>query len=103
MYEKKRKEYRSNQETLLKKMDNAKEADEAYYINAEYILNLASRAKELFESSEPEQKRQLINLSLQNLRLDGENLCYDWIKPFDAIAESVESTKWLPSLDSNQD
>lgn len=102
-YEEKRKEYRSKQESLEKKLSNTRESDESYYINANYILNLASRAKELFESSEPEQKRLLINLALQNLTLDEENLRYDWIKPFDVIAESVHSTTWLPNLDSNQD
>ena len=32
---------------------------------------------------------------LQNLMLDDEKVHYDWIKPFDAIAESVHSTDWL--------
>lgn len=79
-----------------------READETYYINAKYILNLASRAKELFESSEPEQKRLLINTALQNLSLDDENLHYDWVKPFATIAESVDRSDWLRGLDSNQ-
>ena len=94
-YEKKRKEYRTKQESLERKMSNTREADETYYINANYVLNLASRARELFESSEPEQKRVLINTALQNLSLDDENLHYDWIKSFDTIAESVNSSSWL--------
>lgn len=94
-YEKKRKEYREKQEILERKMINTREADEAYYINANYVLNLASRASELFESSELEQKRILIKTALQNLTIDDENLHYDWIKPFDVIAESVNSTTWL--------
>lgn len=101
-FEEKRNEYRAKQKTLEAKMSNMREADETYYINAKYILNLASRAKDLFKSSEPEQKRLLINTALQNLSLDDENLHYDWVKPFDTIAESVDSSDWLRGLDSNQ-
>lgn len=36
------------------------EADDDYFINAERVLSLASRAKEIFESSEVEEKRQFL-------------------------------------------
>lgn len=43
------------------------EAEDNYYITAKYILDLASRAYDLFVSSEVEERRQLIKLILQNL------------------------------------
>lgn len=42
-----------------------------------------------------EQKRQIINLTLQNLTLDEKKLSYDLIKPFDVILKSQNSHDWL--------
>lgn len=42
-----------------------------------------------------EQKRQIINLTLQNLTLDEKKLSYDLIKPFDVILKSQGSHDWL--------
>jgi hypothetical protein len=58
------------------------------------LLELASRSYELFMGSEPEQKRQLITLTLQNLTIKEGKLCYDWIKPFDSIFTAAKSHEW---------
>lgn len=47
------------------------DAEDNYYLTVDHVLNLANRAKDIFESSEMEEKRQLIKLTLQNLRLNG--------------------------------
>jgi len=60
-------------------------ADEAFYITANTVLNLASRARELFESSEVDEKRQLLNFVFQNLVLDGEKLAHTLREPFSLI------------------
>lgn len=62
------------------------EAEDNYYITATYLLELANRAYDLFVSSEVEERRQLIKLILQNLRVEGKIVRYDWINPFDKIA-----------------
>lgn len=54
------------------------------------------RAKELFLGSKPEEKRVLIQTSLQNLRLKNGVLLYDWKKPFDNIAKAKECNVWGP-------
>lgn len=61
-------------------------ADEEYYLTSEYILKLTSKASELFESSELQERRLLLKMALQNLELKGKKARIDWIKPFDAIA-----------------
>ncbi|MBU1031895.1 hypothetical protein KKE03_03170, partial [Patescibacteria group bacterium] len=88
---------------LQKKQGKLQIADEEYYITSDYILNLASRADELFESSEPIEKRQLIKFALQNLVLDGSLVRYDEIKPFDTIREYASRQAWLPRVDSNHE
>jgi hypothetical protein len=49
------------------------------------LLFTSLNAYNLFKSSEVEEKRQLIKLLLQNLRIEGENLLWDVQKPFDLI------------------
>ena len=45
-------------------MQDPSDADENFYLAANITLNLAQRAKEIFKSSEPQEKRQLLNFLL---------------------------------------
>ncbi len=101
-YNNKREEYRAKQHELQGKMAKLTTADEDYYITADYLLQLSNRAYELFQSSEVQEKRQLLKLILQNLRLNGSSVDYDLIKPFDKIFFYASRQQWLPRLDSNQ-
>jgi len=74
-------------------------ADEEYYLTSEYLLKLASKASELFESSEPEEKRLLLKMTLQNLELEGKKVRFTYQKPFDTIANYASRQAWLPALD----
>ena len=77
------------------------DAEDNYYITANYILELAKRAYELFKCSEVEEKRQLIKLTLQNLRLEGKTLRYEAVKPFDTLLNYSDRQAWLPREDSD--
>lgn len=109
-------EYKERQQELLDEMQQHNVADESYYITVNTVLNLAQKAYEIFESSELQEKRQLLNFLLQNCTLDGKTLHYELKKPFDLIAVSAQqanstnrksTTKsdahsiWLGSWDSN--
>lgn len=76
------------------------EADDNYYITAQYLVELANKAYDIFKSSEVEERRQLIKLTLSNLTLEGKNVRYDLLKPFDTIAKYADRQSWLPLLDS---
>ena len=71
-------------------------ADKNYYLTAEYLLKLASKAKELFESSEMQEKRLLLKLTLQNLELEGKKVRFTYQKPFNEIADYASRFAWLP-------
>lgn len=101
LYEKKRQEYREKQKHLETKTSRLRLTDEQYYITAEYLLKLASVASKVFESSEMHEKRQLLKLALQNPVLKGKKVCYNWIKPFDTIANYASRSAWLREKDSN--
>ena len=103
-YDKKAYELKQFQYDLEFKLKQHTEADEKFGITINYLLNLASRAYELFESSKVEQKRQLINFLLSNLELRGKTLEFELKKPFDVLV-NLQNCKnrsvWLGKQDSN--
>ena len=56
-----RKKFRSEQQDYKDKLARLEQADEAYYITASLLLDLASRSYELFIGSEPDDKREINN------------------------------------------
>jgi site-specific DNA recombinase len=76
---------KAKQQEITSKMQKHVKADEAFYITAHTILSLASRARDLFESSEVEEKRQLLNFVFQNLTLEREKLAHTVREPFSLI------------------
>ena len=101
MFNEKLKEIKENQATVLEKIQRYTNADEKFYLTANTLLSLAKRAKELFVSSEVEEKRQLLNFLLQNLVLDGKNLKFELKTPFDRVLEANQCSDMCPGWDSN--
>jgi hypothetical protein len=96
LYNKKREEYWLKQEEIQNKLNSLQKADEEYYEAASYILKLANKAPQLFESSEPEIKRQLLKLTLQNYELHDATLCPTYRSPFCIFAEGSSLHTELP-------
>ena len=101
LYNKKKKEYRQKQQELRSKISRLDMADQDYYLTSEYLLQLANRGYDLFVSSELEEKRQLIKLTLQNLKLRGKKLDIELVKPFDQVFSFSSLQSWLGKEDSN--
>ena len=85
MFNKKLKEYKEKQSELNEEMQRYTDADKNYYITANTVLNLAKKTYEIFQISEVEEKRQLLNFLLQNLHLNGERLMFKMKTPFDTV------------------
>lgn len=85
------------QKDLNLQMSDHTDADESFLINVSYLLDLSNRAAELFEVSEVQQKRQLLNFLLSNCKLEGEKLLFDLKQPFDALYNASKTQSWLPS------
>ena len=77
------------------KLGGLQEAEDNYYLTANYLLQLANRAYDLFIGSEHDQKRQILKLILLNPILKGKRLCYDLIKPFDTVLNFADNNEWL--------
>ena len=101
-YDQNNQRYRQLQDGYRDKIQRLQRADEQYYLTSAYILKLAKNADKLFEVANPEEKRQLINLVCQNLKLQGKKLLFELKTPFDTIAECSNRSLWLPGSDSNR-
>ena len=99
MYDTKLKEYKEKQRKLFNEMQEHSEADEEFYITANTVFNLGNRALEIFESSETNEKRQLLNYLLQNCRLSGKNLVFTLRSPFDKVIATRNRPIGLRGLD----
>jgi len=100
-YDKKAIELKQRQYELTDRLRRITEADESYSITLITLLNICSKAPELFRSSKVEQKRQLINFLLSNLQLRGKKLEYKLKKPFDVLVNLDYRSNWLGKEDSN--
>jgi len=80
---------------LTERLKNLTEADEIYSMTLISLLNICSKAPELFKSSKVEQKRALINFLLSNLQLRGKKLEYTLKKPFDVLVNLGYRSNWL--------
>lgn len=69
------------------------------------ILSLAQRSREIFEGSEVNEKRQLLNFVFQNLELKDKKLLIQYREPFKIIKDTSLAGK-CPGMcrwpDSNQ-
>jgi len=96
VFEKMVKEIESKQKTILQELDDHSNGDKAFILGASYILEVYSRALDIFndERAKLPQKAFLLNFVVTNLQLDGETLRFQYKEPFNAIKELVESNDW---------
>ena len=80
-------------------LDEYTKADHEYHIHVSTVLNLSRRMGEIFESSEPTEKRAILNFLLQNPTVSGKKLAFSLQKPFDTVLELADCTTGLPLLD----
>ena len=72
---KNREAYRKEQEKIQLRLQTLQGADEDYYLSVSYLFKVASKAPSFFKSSEPEVKRQIVKLVLQNCSVNDATLC----------------------------
>ena len=63
-------------------MGRHEKVDHNFHVTANLVMNLAAHAREIFESSEADEKRQLLDLVFQNLQLKGGSLSVSVREPF---------------------
>ncbi len=81
-YDKRLKEFKEKQYQINIQLEEHTKADESYYITASTVFNLAKDALELFESSEVDEKRAILNYILQNYTVNEKTPCITMRSPF---------------------
>ena len=89
-------------DTLDRKLVDFTNNDKSFVMTSEYLLRLASRAKEIFDNSQPAKKNKILQMLLANCTLDQKRLQLNLLKPFSGLVSNTKSTNWLRGLDSNQ-
>jgi site-specific DNA recombinase len=101
LYSRKYDEYKKMHKSLRNKRENIEQVSEEYFETIMNLLQVSRNAPILFMDAEPEQKRILINSVLSNLVLKGNQLLWEYKKPFDEMAFCFSTGKWYPGRDSN--
>ena len=76
--------------------------DKSFVVTSEYLLKLASQAKQLFESSQPDKKNKILKTLLANCLLDQKKLQPYLLEPFSALSADVKNDNWLRRSGSNR-
>lgn len=100
-YDKTVKDYKAEQQRLLIEYEEHSQADKNFYIIANKLIDLSSKAWEIFKSSELEEKQQLLNFILQNSYLQGKKALFELKNPFAGILEYAKTGSLLRGQDSN--
>ena len=84
------------QSVILRELEDLTQGNKGFVVGASYILELCSRAVELFESETTsiEQKRYLIETVLSNMQLVGEKLQFTLKEPFGALVNLSKTDDW---------
>ena len=77
-------------------LEEHSKADYDYQTTVASVLSVSRRAKAIFESSEPHEKRALLNYLLQNPTVNGKKLEFTMRSPFNLVLELASRPNWLP-------
>ena len=101
IFERMVKKIEKRQKELLDDLQDHSAGDKSFVIGASYLLDVCSRAVELFdaESTKVEQKRYLLDFILSNATLDGEKLQFTLKEPFEAVIALSKTGKWYSVLE----
>jgi len=97
MYDKKVKELNSRKVELEEKISKLQMGNKYCRITAKHLFSIIKRIKNIFESSEVDEKRQILNLVFQNFSLQDKRLLFNTKTPFKEVLEcgiSVNNVSW---------
>ena len=92
-YNRKAAEYRSEQARIMREIEAHGTANQTYIEDGVRLLEIAQRARDLFESKPPAEKRKLLNFVLSNCSWKDRELTVEYRHPFELLAVAVASEK----------
>lgn len=95
------KDLKARQEQLDEQLVSLTHDDKSFLLTSSYLLEIATKAPQLFKSSKAALKSKLLRFLLSNLVLDNKKLVFNLKTPFDVISECSQNQSWLREPDSN--
>ena len=86
---------------IQQQMNRLEEADNNFYLTATYLLQLFEHGDKLFEVANIEEKRELLQLVLSNLKLNAKTVRFTPNEPFATVLKLSERSAWQEWRDSN--
>lgn len=102
IYQQKLQEYKKRQREITREMEAHVDADETCLLTIKTVVDLARRAKEIYLSSNMDEKRELLNLVFSNLKLRDKRLLVTLREPFSLLMAASHQPMCLRMLDSNK-
>ena len=96
IYDKKHQDYHDKLQLLNIELQEHTKADYDYQTTVASVLSVARRAKSIFESSEPAEKRVFLNYLLQNPTVNEKTLGFTLRSPFNLVLELADNPTSLP-------
>ncbi len=93
---------KAEKEELEYKLVEYTNNDKSFVLTAEYLLELAQNAHNIFQSSQFVQKNKILKALLANAQIDQKRLQLNLLKPFDGLRSVTKTQNWLPGPDSNR-
>ncbi len=93
VYDKKLQELKDRQYQLGIELEEYTKADHQYYLHVSTVLSLSRRMGQIFQSSEPAEKRAILNFVLQNPTVAGKKLNFTLKKPFVSVLSLARAQK----------
>jgi len=90
------KDLKARQEQLDEQLVNLTHNDKSFMLTSSYLLEIATKAPQLFKSSKAALKSKLLRFLLSNLVIQDKKLVFNLKAPFDVIARCSKSQNWLP-------
>jgi site-specific DNA recombinase len=91
VYDKKHQEYQDKVQLLSLEAEEYEKGNFDYQNTVATVLSVARRAREIFESSEPHEKRAFLNYLLQNPSVQDKKLTFTVRSPFNLVLELSNS------------
>lgn len=101
-YDKYAKKYNDEKTELERKLVEYTNNDKSFVVTSSYLLQLASKAKDVFESSQPAKKNKILKMLLANCQINEKRLQLHLLKPFERLLSAMKSQNWLLRSDSNR-
>lgn len=101
IWELKNNEWKHERLEIQQQLDTIELDNDAFMKDGIRLMELASKAHELFPHMIPDEKREIMNLVLSNPRIEDGSLRYDYKKPFSMFVGVTDLVNWRSGRDSN--